>query len=154
MTQIQNTSRSIAATKYFRIEAREHTLAPPGRHRQRHSQIGVGAEALSDDVVGTVDEANRKMITDACEYWIEQGKLGPPPPPTSEVLPSPRAVTDDYFDTESGREARVLERQNSLCLVELDGDANDEGAALPNHGQERYSAKDLGETYLTLEAAA
>ena len=62
--------------------------------------FGVGAEALSDDVVGTVDEANRKMITDACEYWIEQGKLGPPPPPTSEVLPSPRAVTDDYFDTE------------------------------------------------------
>ena len=33
--------------------------------------FGVGAEALSDDVVGTVDEASRKMITDACEYWIE-----------------------------------------------------------------------------------
>ena len=33
MTQIQNASQSIAATKDFRIEAREHTLAPPGRHR-------------------------------------------------------------------------------------------------------------------------
>jgi len=91
--------------------------------------FGVGAEALCDDVVGTVDAANRKLITDACDYWIEQGKLGPPPAPTSEVLPSPRAETEDYFDTESGREARVLERRNSLCLVELDGDANYEGPA-------------------------
>ena len=32
MTQIQNTSRSIAATKYFRLAAREHTLAAPGTH--------------------------------------------------------------------------------------------------------------------------
>ncbi len=43
MTQIQNTSQSIAATKDFRIEAREHTLAPPGRHRPRHSQMSLTA---------------------------------------------------------------------------------------------------------------
>ena len=43
MTQIQNTSQSFAATKYFRIEAREHTLAPPGRHRPRHSRIRLTA---------------------------------------------------------------------------------------------------------------
>ena len=40
-TQIQNTSQSIAATKYFRIAAREHTLAPPGRHRSRHSWMSL-----------------------------------------------------------------------------------------------------------------
>ena len=39
MTQIQNTSQSIAATKYFTVAAREHTLAPPGRHRPRHSRM-------------------------------------------------------------------------------------------------------------------
>ena len=43
MTQIQNTSQSIAATKYFRIAAREHTLAPPGRHRPRHSRMQLAA---------------------------------------------------------------------------------------------------------------
>ena len=43
MTQIQNTSQSIAATTDFRIEAREHTLAPPGRHRPRHSQMSLTA---------------------------------------------------------------------------------------------------------------
>ena len=39
MIQIQNTSWSFAETKYFRIEAREHTLAAPGRHRPRHSRM-------------------------------------------------------------------------------------------------------------------
>ena len=43
MTQIQNTSQSIAATKYFRIAAREHPLAPPGRHRPRHSRMSLPA---------------------------------------------------------------------------------------------------------------
>ena len=33
MTQSQNTSWSFAETKGFRVVAREHTLAPPGRHR-------------------------------------------------------------------------------------------------------------------------
>ena len=41
MTQIHNTSQSIAATKNFRIETREHTLAPPGRQRPRHSQMSL-----------------------------------------------------------------------------------------------------------------
>ena len=39
MTKIQNTSQSFAETKHFRVAAREHTLAPPGRHRPRHSRI-------------------------------------------------------------------------------------------------------------------
>ena len=39
MTQIQNTSWSFAETKYFSVAAREHTLAPPGRHRRRHSRM-------------------------------------------------------------------------------------------------------------------
>ena len=43
MTQIQNTSWSFAATKYFRVAAREHTLAPPGRHRPRHSRTSLMA---------------------------------------------------------------------------------------------------------------
>ena len=43
MTQIQNTSQSIAATKYFRIASREHTLAPPVRHRPRHSRMSLTA---------------------------------------------------------------------------------------------------------------
>ena len=43
MTQIQNTSQSSATTKESRIEAREHTLAPPGRHRPRHSQMSLTA---------------------------------------------------------------------------------------------------------------
>ena len=43
MTQIQNTSWSFAATKYFRVAAREHTLAPPGRHRPRHSRMSLTA---------------------------------------------------------------------------------------------------------------
>ena len=41
MTQIQNTSWSFAAPKYFRVAAREHTLAPPGRHRARHSRMSL-----------------------------------------------------------------------------------------------------------------
>jgi hypothetical protein len=43
MTQIQNTSYSFAETKYFRVAAREHTLAPPGRHRPRHSRMSLTA---------------------------------------------------------------------------------------------------------------
>ena len=39
ITQIQNTSYSFAETKYFSVAAREHTLAPPGRHRPRHSRM-------------------------------------------------------------------------------------------------------------------
>ena len=42
-TQIQNTSYSFAATKDFRVAAREHTLAPPGRHRPRRSRIRLTA---------------------------------------------------------------------------------------------------------------
>ena len=41
MTQIQNTSRSFAETKYLRVAAREDTLAPPGRHRPRHSRMSL-----------------------------------------------------------------------------------------------------------------
>ena len=41
MTQIQNTSRSFAEAKYFRVAAREHTLAPPGRYRSRHSRMSL-----------------------------------------------------------------------------------------------------------------
>ena len=41
MTQIQNTSYSFAETKYFRVEAREDTLAPPRRHRPRHSRMSL-----------------------------------------------------------------------------------------------------------------
>ena len=41
MIQIQNTSWSSAATKYFTVTAREHTLAPPGRHRPRHSRTSL-----------------------------------------------------------------------------------------------------------------
>ena len=41
MTQIQNTSLSFAATNGFRVAAREHTLAPPGRHRSRHSRMSL-----------------------------------------------------------------------------------------------------------------
>ena len=33
LTQVQNTSWLFVETKYFRVAAREHTLAPPGRHR-------------------------------------------------------------------------------------------------------------------------
>ena len=40
MTQIQNISQSFAETKYSTVAAREHTLAPPGRHHPRHSRIG------------------------------------------------------------------------------------------------------------------
>ena len=40
-TQIQKTSQSFAETKYLRVEAREHTLAPPGRHRPRHSRMSL-----------------------------------------------------------------------------------------------------------------
>ena len=43
MTQSQSTSWSFAATKYFRVAAREHTLAPPGRHRPRHSRMSLTA---------------------------------------------------------------------------------------------------------------
>ena len=39
MTQIQSTSQSFAETKDFRVASREHTLAPPGRHRPRHSRM-------------------------------------------------------------------------------------------------------------------
>ena len=41
MTQIQNTSWSFAEAKYFRVAARENTLAPPGRHRPRHSRMSL-----------------------------------------------------------------------------------------------------------------
>ena len=41
MIQIQKTSYSFAATKYFSVAAREHTLAPPGRHRPRHSRMSL-----------------------------------------------------------------------------------------------------------------
>ena len=43
MTQIQDTSESFAATKDFTVAAREHNLAPPGRHRQRHSRMSLTA---------------------------------------------------------------------------------------------------------------
>ena len=52
MTQIQNTSQSIAATKYFRIEAREHTLAPPGRHRPRHSRMSLTSRQFTPAIEG------------------------------------------------------------------------------------------------------
>ena len=41
MTKIQNTSSSFAETKYYRVAAREHILAPPGRHRPRHSRMSL-----------------------------------------------------------------------------------------------------------------
>ena len=41
MTRIQNTSQSFAETQYFRVAPREHTLAPPGRHRPRHSRMSL-----------------------------------------------------------------------------------------------------------------
>ena len=43
MTQIQNTSLSFAETKYFSVAARQHTLAPPAKHRPRHSQMSLTA---------------------------------------------------------------------------------------------------------------
>ena len=43
MTQIQTTSQSFAETKSFGVAAREHTLAPPGRHRPRHSRMNLTA---------------------------------------------------------------------------------------------------------------
>ena len=39
--QIQNTSYSFAETKYLRVAVREHILAPPGRHRPRHSRMSL-----------------------------------------------------------------------------------------------------------------
>ena len=43
MTEIQNTSYSFATPKYLRVAVREHTLAPPGRHRPRHSRMSLKA---------------------------------------------------------------------------------------------------------------
>ena len=43
MAEIQNTSQSFAETKDFSVAAREHTLAPPGRHRPRHSRMRLTA---------------------------------------------------------------------------------------------------------------
>ena len=54
MTKIQNTSQSIAATKYFRIEAREHTLAPPRRHRPRHSRMSLTACQNTPAIEGAI----------------------------------------------------------------------------------------------------
>ena len=52
MTQIQNTSWSFAAPKYFRVAAREHTLAPPGRHRPRHSRMSLPARQNTPAIDG------------------------------------------------------------------------------------------------------
>ena len=43
MTQIQNTSWSFAEIKEFSVAARQHTLAPPTKHRPRHSQMSITA---------------------------------------------------------------------------------------------------------------
>ena len=52
MIQIQKTSYSFAATKYFSVAAREHTLAPPGRHRPRHSRMRLTSRQFTPAIEG------------------------------------------------------------------------------------------------------
>jgi hypothetical protein len=69
MTQIQNASWSFAASKYFRVAAREHTLAPPGRHRPRHwggRTLGTRrnyAGALFGHPTATLDDLREAVTT-------------------------------------------------------------------------------------------
>ena len=58
MTQSQNTSQSFAETNYFRVAAREHTLAPPGRHRPRHSRTSLAACQNTPAIDGAIYRPN------------------------------------------------------------------------------------------------
>ena len=49
MTEIQNTSYSFATPKYLRVAVREHTLAPPGRHRPRHSRMSLSGSRAAPE---------------------------------------------------------------------------------------------------------
>ena len=61
MTQIQNTSRSFAAPEYFRVAAREHTLAPPGRHRPRHSRMTLTARQNTPAIDSAISHPNKTL---------------------------------------------------------------------------------------------
>ena len=61
MIQIQNTSWSSAATKYFTVTAREHTLAPPGRHRPRHSRMSLTARQNTPAIDGAFYRPNETL---------------------------------------------------------------------------------------------
>ena len=61
MTQSQNTSQSFAETKYFRVAAREHTLAPPGRHRSRHSRMSLTARQNTPAIDAAIYHPNSTL---------------------------------------------------------------------------------------------
>ena len=58
MAKIQNTSYSFAETKYFGVAAREHTLAPPGRHRPRHSRMSLTSFQSRPAIGGAIYRPN------------------------------------------------------------------------------------------------
>ena len=61
MTQSQNTSQSFAETKYFRVAAREHTLAPPGRHRRRHSRMSLAARQITPAIDAAISHPDSTL---------------------------------------------------------------------------------------------
>ena len=89
LTQIQNTSQSIAATKNFRIAAREHTLAPPGRHRPRHSRMSLKARQITPAIDATIH------YLDSALYQLQPSfhTSSTEPDPTAHV---PRAGKEFY----------------------------------------------------------
>ena len=58
MTKIQDTSQSLAETKYFRVAAREHNIAPPGRHRPRHSRTSLMASQSTPAIDAAIYRPN------------------------------------------------------------------------------------------------
>ena len=89
MTEIQNTSWSFAKTKYFTVEAEEHTLAPPGRHRPRHSRMSLTACQNTPAIDGAF------YRPDSTLYQLQPGfhPQSTEPEPTARV---PRAGKEFY----------------------------------------------------------
>ena len=61
VTQIQNTSLSFAEAKYSTVAAREHTLAPPGRHRPRHSRMRLTARQSTPAIDAAIYRPNSTL---------------------------------------------------------------------------------------------
>merc|ERR1711965_645017 len=61
-------------TKYLRVAAREHTLAPPGRHRPRHSRMSLTSfqsrpaiDAAFYHLIGTLYQLQPSFHTSSTE---------------------------------------------------------------------------------------
>ena len=91
MTQTQNTSYSFAETNYFRVASREHTLAPPGRHRPRHSQMSLTACQNTPAIDGAFYRPNGTLYQLQPSFHTQSTE----PEPTARA----RRAGEEFYET-------------------------------------------------------